>query len=169
MPHCCGRFIVTSRAWRPALVRKAVRRETAAGVYGRAGVRERRAVALAPAFVVVVNALTSAIVATLLAADVVAAEKTDAIVAPPIAKAKAAILRSLSVPEVAEFRDVTSKVARTPEGRLVTVVCGLVNTYSNGGFVGFQRFAFVVDPVQLIVVAADTPPLHRDTATQLCG
>jgi hypothetical protein len=28
---------------------------------------------------------------------------------------------------------------------------------------------FVVDPVQLIVVSADTPPLHRDLAAQLCG
>jgi hypothetical protein len=98
-----------------------------------------------------------------------AAEKTDAIVAPPVAKAKAAILRGLAAPEVTEFRDVASKVARTPEGRLVTVVCGQVNTYGNGGFVGFQRFLFVVDPVQLVVVSADTPPLHRDMATQLCG
>ena len=98
-----------------------------------------------------------------------AAEKTDAIVAPPIAKAKAAVLRGLPAPEVTEFRDVASKVARTPEGRLLTVVCGLVNTYGNGGFVGFQRFVFVVDPVQLIVVSADTPPLHKDMATQLCG
>jgi hypothetical protein len=64
---------------------------------------------------------------------------------------------------------VASKVARVPEGRLVTVVCGLVNTYGNGGFVGFQRFVFVVDPVQLIVVSADTPPLHKDMATSLCG
>ena len=57
-----------------------------------------------------------------------AAEKADAIVAPPIAKAKAAVLRGMPAPEVTEFRDVASKVARTPEGRLVTVVCGLVNT-----------------------------------------
>jgi len=104
-----------------------------------------------------------------IAAPAVAAEKTDAIVAPPIAKAKAAILHGLAAPEVTEFRDVASKVARVPEGRLVTVVCGLVNTYGNGGFVGFQRFVFVVDPVQLIVVSADTPPLHKDMATSLCG
>lgn len=110
-----------------------------------------------------------ALVLAIAVAPATAAEKTDAIVAPPIAKAKAAILRGLSAPEVAEFRDVASKVARMPEGQLVTVVCGSVNTYGNGGFAGLQRFAFVVDPVQLIVLAADTPPLHRDLVTQLCG
>ena len=119
---------------------------------------------MAPAFVSFGIAVSIAIVA-----PASAAEKTDAIVAPPIAKAKAAILRGLPAPEVTEFRDVASKVARTPEGRLLTVVCGLVNTYGNGGFAGFQRFVFVVDPVQLIVVSADTPPLHKDMATQLCG
>jgi hypothetical protein len=98
-----------------------------------------------------------------------AAEKADAIVAPPIAKAKAAVLRGLPAPEITEFRNVLSKVARTREGRLVTVVCGLVNTYGNGGFVGFQSFVFVVDPVQLIVVSADTPPEHKDMTTLLCG
>ena len=102
-------------------------------------------------------------------APAAAAEKTDAVVAPPIAKAKAAILRGLVAPEVTEFRDVASKVARSPEGRLVTVVCGQVNTYGNGGFAGFQRFAFVVDPAQLIVITADTPPLHRDLVNALCG
>jgi hypothetical protein len=104
-----------------------------------------------------------------LAAPGLAAEKADAIIAPPVAKAKAAVLRGLVAPEVVEFRDVASKVGRFQDGRLVTVVCGLVNTYGNGGFVGFQRFVFVVDPAQLIVVTADTPPLHRDAATSLCG
>jgi hypothetical protein len=103
------------------------------------------------------------------AAPALAGEKTDAIVAPPIARAKAAILRGLAAPEITEFRNVSSKVARTPEGRLVTVVCGLVNTYGNGGFVGLQRFAFVVEPTQLIVVAADTPPAQKEMTTQLCG
>jgi hypothetical protein len=128
----------------------------------RVGQAEDRA--LPPKFIRCAFALSAAI-----AAPASAAEKTDAIVAPAIAKAKAAILRGLAAPEVTEFRDVASKVARTPEGRLVTVVCGQVNTYGNGGFVGLQRFVFVVDPVQLIVVSADTPPLHRDLAAQLCG
>jgi hypothetical protein len=119
---------------------------------------------LAPAFIFAAIALSMAT-----AAPASAAEKADAIVAPPIAKARAAILRGLQVPEVTEFRNVASKVARTPEGKLVTVVCGLVNTYGNGGFIGFQPFVFVVDPVQLIVVSADTPPLHKDMTTQLCG
>jgi hypothetical protein len=119
---------------------------------------------LAPAFIHFAVALSLAA-----AAPVSAVEKGDAIVAPAIAKARAAILRGLAVPEVAEFRDVASKVARTQDGRLVTAVCGLVNTYSNGGFVGFQRFVFVVDPAQLIVVSAETAPLHRDTVAQLCG
>ncbi len=98
-----------------------------------------------------------------------AAEKADAVVAPPIAKAKAAILRGLPAPEITEFRNLSSKVARTADGRLVTVVCGLVNTYGNGGFAGLQRFAFVVDPVQLIVVSADTPPAQKEMTTLLCG
>ncbi len=105
----------------------------------------------------------------LIAAPASAAEKADAIVAPPVAKAKAAILRELPAPEVTEFRNLISKVARTAEGRLVSVVCGLVNTYGNGGFIGFQRFVFVVDPVQLIVLSADTPPAHKDMTTLLCG
>lgn len=119
---------------------------------------------MAPPSILVGIALSVAV-----AAPASAAEKADAIVAPPIAKAKAAILRGLQVPEVTEFRNVASKVARTSEGRLVTVVCGLVNTYGNGGFVGFQSFVFVVDPVQLIVVSADTPPLHKDMTTLFCG
>jgi hypothetical protein len=98
-----------------------------------------------------------------------AAEKADAVVAPPVAKAKAAILRGLPAPEITEFRNLSSKVARTAEGRLVTVVCGLVNTYGNGGFAGLQRFVFVVDPVQLIVVSADTPPAQKEMTTLLCG
>lgn len=128
------------------------------------GARERRTVALAPGFIRCGIALSMA-----MAAPASAAEKGDAIVAPPIAKAKAAILRGLSAPEVTEFRNVTSKVARMPDGGLVTVVCGLVNTYGNGGFVGYQRFVFMVDPAQLIVVSADTPPLHKDLETSLCG
>jgi hypothetical protein len=119
---------------------------------------------LAPAFIRADVALWIAI-----AAPASAAEKADAIVAPPVAKAKAAILRGLPAPEITEFRNITSKVARTREGRLVTVVCGLVNTYGNGGFVGLQPFVFVVDPVQLIVVAADTPPEHKEMTTLLCG
>lgn len=103
------------------------------------------------------------------AAPAAAAEKADAVVAPPIAKAKAAILRGLAAPEITEFQNLSSKVARTSEGRLVTVVCGQVNTYGNGGFVGLQRFVFVVDPAQLIVVAADTPPAQKEMTTQLCG
>ena len=98
-----------------------------------------------------------------------AAEKADAVVSPPIAKAKAAILRGLPAPEITEFHNLSSKVARTPEGRLVTVVCGQVNTYGNGGFVGLQRFVFVVDPVQLVVISADTPPAQKEMTTLLCG
>lgn len=98
-----------------------------------------------------------------------AAEKSDALVAPPVAKAKAAILNGLAVPEVAEFRNISVKLARHQDGKLVRVVCGLVNTFSNGGYVGFQSFVYVLEPVQLVIVAADTPPDVKQTVTRLCG
>ncbi len=109
------------------------------------------------------------VLSCVLAAPAFAGEKSDALVAPAVAKAKAAILRSLPVPEVAAFENLTARIVRHPNGKLVRVVCGLVNTFGNGGFAGPQSFVYVADPVQLVVVSVDTPPDEKKMVALFCG
>jgi hypothetical protein len=95
--------------------------------------------------------------------------KSDALLAPTIVRAKAALLRTLPTPEVVEFRNVVAKITKNRRGDYVNVVCGEVNTYGNRGFVGFEPFAYVAEPAQLIMVLEQSPSETKDLMHFLCN
>ncbi len=105
----------------------------------------------------------------LFSAPAAADPKGDAVLPPTIARAKALLLRSLLSPEIVEFQNLSAKITKNPGGELASVVCGQVNTYGNGGFVGFQRFVYVAKPEQVIVISDQSPAESKDLVRFLCG
>ena len=105
----------------------------------------------------------------LLGGAAAAVEKGDPVEPPSIVRAKKAVLRTLQVPEVAVFENLSTKIAKDAKGERWSVVCGLVNTFGNGGFVGFQPFAFLVATSDAVIVSADTPPERKEFVRLLCS
>ena len=105
----------------------------------------------------------------LFSAPAAADPKGDAILPPTIARAKALLLRSLLSPEIVEFQNLSAKITKNPRGEFASVVCGQVNTYGNGGFVGFQRFVYVAKPEQVIVISDQSSAENKDLVRFLCG
>jgi hypothetical protein len=105
----------------------------------------------------------------LLGSGAAAIEKGDPVEPPSIVRAKTAVLRTLQVPDVAVFENLSTKIAKDAKGERWSVVCGLLNTFGNGGFVGFQPFAFLVATSDAIIVSADTPPERKEFVRLLCS
>jgi hypothetical protein len=95
--------------------------------------------------------------------------KGDALVPPTVARAKAMLLRDIPSPEVVEFQNVSTKIAKNQRGNLVSVVCGQINTYGNGGFAGPQPFVYVARPEQVIVISEKSPAENKELVKLLCN
>jgi hypothetical protein len=95
--------------------------------------------------------------------------KGDAILPPTVARAKALLLRSLPSPEIVEFQNLSAKITKNPRGGFASVVCGQVNTYGNGGFVGFQPFVYLAKPEQVIVISNQSSAENKELVRVLCG
>lgn len=94
--------------------------------------------------------------------------KGDALVPPTIARAKAMLLRSMTSPEIVEFQSLSAKITKNQHGDFVSVVCGQVNTYGNGGFAGLQPFVYVARPEQVIVVSEQSTSATKELVKLLC-
>ena len=94
--------------------------------------------------------------------------KGDALVPPTIARAKAILLRDMPSPEVVEFQNLSAKITRNQRGDFVSVVCGQVNTYGNGGFAGLQPFVYVAKPEQVIILSERSTSESKDLVKLLC-
>ena len=95
--------------------------------------------------------------------------KSDALVPPTIARAKAMLLRTMPSPDVVEFQNLSAKITKNQRGDFVSVVCGQVNTYGNGGFAGLQPFVYVARPEQMIVISERSPAETKELAKLLCN
>jgi hypothetical protein len=105
----------------------------------------------------------------LLGGEAAAIDKGDPVEPPSIVRAKKAVLRTLQVPEVAVFENLSTKIAKDAKGKRWSVVCGFVNTFGNGGFVGLQPFAFLVGTSDVVIIADDTPPQRKEFVRLLCS
>ena len=101
-------------------------------------------------------------------ADAAADPKGDALVPPTIARAKAILLRDMTSPEVVEFQNLSAKITKDQRGDFVSVVCGQVNTYGNGGFAGLQSFVYVARPEQVIVISEQSASESKEVVKLLC-
>ena len=95
--------------------------------------------------------------------------KGDALVPPTIARAKAILLRDMTSPEIVEFQNLSAKITKNQRGDFVSVVCGQVNTYGNGGFAGLQPFVYVARPEQVIVISEQSAAETKELVKLLCN